>query len=246
MRQAEFARALLNPEAALPDGLCGPDGLPDPRRFQVYRNNVAASLSRALEAAFPVLRQLVGAEFFAALALAFQQKHPPRQRQLMLYGAEMPAFLADFAPVAHLGYLPDIARLEQAIRESYHSADSHPLPAERLATLTEAELLSARISLQPAMRLLASDWPVLSIWLAHSGNGPAPVMRPEEVAILRPVFDPVPCLLPKGGATFLRRLQQGQSLGAALEEVPEGFDLSAMLSILLQHNALTEITPCTA
>jgi len=115
MRQSEFAAALLDPGAAVPAGVVDPWGAPAPKRFSVYRNNVASSLVRALEAAFPTVRKLVGDEFFAAMAGAFCLDHPPRSRMLMLYGDALPGWLESFPPVAHLGYLPDVARLDQAM-----------------------------------------------------------------------------------------------------------------------------------
>lgn len=242
MSQHSFAHALMTPDAPLPIGVVGPDGLPDAKRFGVYRNNVAASLTRALEAAFPVVQRLVGAEFFLGMALAFLRAHPPRHRQLMLYGAEFPAFLESFAPVAQLGYLPDVARLEQALRESYHAADSVALPPETLGRLGEAALLAARISLAPSARILASDWPIHAIWQANTAGGPPPRMGEQEVAVLRSGFDPAPHLLPAGGAGFLRALQAGDSLGVALADVPEGFDLTAILGLLLQTGAITGVT----
>ncbi|MCB1766205.1 MAG: putative DNA-binding domain-containing protein, partial [Candidatus Competibacteraceae bacterium] len=39
------------------------------RRLAVYRNNVRQALLSVLEAAFPVVRQLIGAECFTATAL---------------------------------------------------------------------------------------------------------------------------------------------------------------------------------
>lgn len=243
MTQSAFTQALLDPEAAIPQGVVGPDGLPDAKRFSVYRNNVASSLTRALEAAFPVVRKLVGDEFFGAMAVVYLRAHPPRQRQLMLYGEDFPAFLAQFPPVAHLGYLPDVARLEQALRISYHAADSTPVPPEALTRLSESELLQCKLHLAPSLRLVRSVWPIHAIWLANTKGGPAPKMQAEDVVILRPEFDPEPHRLPAGGAAFLTSLQAGSPLIAALAETGEGFDLAAVLALLLQGNALTQVSP---
>ncbi len=241
MTMQSFAQALLNPEAALPIGVVGPDGLADAKRFDVYRNNVAASLTRALEAAFPVVRQLVGEAFFGAMAVVFLRANPPRDRRIMLYGAEFPAFLAQFPPVSHLGYLPDIARLEQALRESYHAADSTSVAPESLTSLTDTDLLQARFRLAPTVRVLRSNWPIHAIWQANAKGGPAPVMRAEDIVVLRPDYDPMPYLLPPDGAAFLLALQAGKPLSAALSETAEVFDLSAMLGLLLQGRALIEV-----
>jgi hypothetical protein len=60
MRQSDFVTALLDPTAELPAGMIEPKGRPAAKRLDVYRNNVAASLSEALEIGFPVLVKLLG------------------------------------------------------------------------------------------------------------------------------------------------------------------------------------------
>ena len=75
---------------------------------------------------------------------------------MMLYGDAFADFLARFPPVANLGYLPDVARLEQALRESYHPADSDPIATGMLATMPKATLLLSRLRFAPALRLIRS------------------------------------------------------------------------------------------
>ncbi|MGL4280159.1 MAG: DNA-binding domain-containing protein, partial [Albidovulum sp.] len=152
MTQSDFHAALLDPERPAPHGLTDPEGRPAGRRFDVYRNNVAVSLTEALRQAFPVVRKLVGEAFFTAMAREHARRFPPRSPLLMFYGEDMPGFLAGFPPVAHLGYLPDIARLELALRQSYHAADAKPLAVETLQSLAPEAFLAARIRLAPALR----------------------------------------------------------------------------------------------
>jgi hypothetical protein len=68
MTEAVFRAALFDPAAPVPAGLTGPDGRPAGARFDVYRNNVVAGLTAALETGFPTVRALVGEVFFAAMA----------------------------------------------------------------------------------------------------------------------------------------------------------------------------------
>jgi hypothetical protein len=234
MSQRAFAAALLDPEAEVPAGVLDPEGRPAPKRFSVYRNNVASSLTRALEAAFPTVKKLVGDEFFAAMAGVFLRAHPPRSRMLMLYGEGMPEFLEAFPPVQHLSYLPDVARVDQAMRESYHAADSQRLIGEDVARL--------RLQLAPSLRLVRSRWPVVSIWAANHEGGPSPQPKAEDALILRPEFDPRPQALPLGGATFIAGLQQGQRLGEALEASGGALDLPAVLALMIQGRAITGVS----
>ena len=67
----DFAQALLAPEAPSPTCTRDPRGGAAGVRFDVYRNNVTVSLIEAMEAAFPVVAQLVGKAFFTAMAREF-------------------------------------------------------------------------------------------------------------------------------------------------------------------------------
>ncbi len=236
--QTAFAAALLDPDSAVPEGLVDPMGRPASKRFSVYRNNVASSLTRALEAAFPNVRKLVGEEFFAAMAGVFLRAHPPRSRIMMLYGDEFPGFLDAFPPVASLAYLPDVARLDQAMRESYHAANAVPLTEVEFHRLLDSDIYGLRLRFAPSVRLVRSRWPVVSIWLAHSEGEPVPAPGDESALILRPEFDPRPYLLPSGGGAFVAGLLDGKTLGASVEAAGSALDLSAILSLLIAGRAI--------
>lgn len=242
MSQSRFRQALLDPAQPAPPDLAGPGGGPVARRFDIYRNNVTASLTEALRQSFPVVRALVGEDFFTAMAIAHLRAHPPASPLLMIYGQDMAAFLAGFAPVQHLGYLPDVARLELALRHAYHAADADPVDPARLQALSPESFLAARLRLAPAVAVLRSDWPVLSIWRAHQRGGQPPAERQaEDILITRPALDPEPQLLPQGAAGFITALQQGAPVGAAMDKAGP-FDLTATLSLLLQGGAITDLT----
>lgn len=241
MSQSQFAAAVLDPRAPVPPGIVGPDGQAAPKRFNVYRNNVALSLTRALEASFPTVRKLVGEAFFAALAGEFLRAHPPRSRMLMLYGEEMPAFLARFQPVAHLGYLPDVAQLDQAMRESYHAADSRPLSEPEFQRLVGADIAGLRLHLAPSLRLVRSGWPVVSIWEANHEGGANPRAVAEDALILRPEFDPRPWRLPVGGGAFVAGLIDGRTLGDCVDRAGPDLDLAAILGVMISGKAITGV-----
>ena len=243
MTQDGFRAALLNPDLPVPPGLIDAQGRPAGSRFTVYRNNVASSLTENLEKGFPVLQKLLGKEYFKAMAGVFLRENPPTTRIMMLYGAAMPAFLEAFPPLAHLPYLPDIARLEQSLREAYHAADATPVSPDRLAALTPEEFMAARLQFAPAMRVVSSAYPVFSIWRANiEESAPTPVMQAEAALILRPEFDPAPHPLPLAGAGFITALQSGDCVGEALEKAGEGFDISATLALLIQGGAIKELS----
>ena len=147
---SNFSKALLDPSVPTPMGLVDPQGRPAGKRFQVYRNNVVVGLIDALRDSFPVIVKLLGDDNFNAIAGVFVRAHPPKSPLMMFYGDAFADFLAGFEPLAHLGYLPDVARLEQALRRAYHAADCPVFDPALLQHLTPDQLMAAQI--QPSFR----------------------------------------------------------------------------------------------
>lgn len=240
---AEFLPALRDGAAAVPAGLTDGAGHPAGRRFAVYRNNVAVSLTDAMETGFPCLFRLLGAENFRPLARMFIDRTLPATPLMMHYGAGFAAFLAEFEALRRYPYLPDVARLELALRDSYHAADAVPLDAARLAA---ADLDALRLSFAPAVRLIPSDWPLHAIWFHNMADGPAPdpVAGPEHVLITRPAFDPVPHPLSPAEGRFIASLLTDAPLGVAFQTaqlLDPDFDPTRALTLLVTEAALTDM-----
>ncbi len=239
MDQSTFATALLDPAAPVPPGLTDPLGRPAGKRFNVYRNNVTASLVDALETGFPVLRKLLGEKSFQTLALMAARHDPPRSRQLSHYGAALPDLIGRLPALSAYPYLSDMARLELALRESYHAADHDPLDTDGLSP---DALMDLTPCLAPSTRIIASPHPILSIWRRNSeAEAPKPTPRAETVLIARPAFDPVPHLLPAGGVPFAEALTGHTPMALALEraiEAAPGLDVTALLTVFLTSGAL--------
>jgi hypothetical protein len=243
MSQTSFRKALLDPEAAVPPGMTDPQGRPAGRRFDVYRNNVAFGLSDALANYFPVTRELVGEEFFRAMCTAFLRRHPPATPVLIRYGAELPGFIAGFDPARSVPYLPDVARLELALRDAYHAADAAPLPPDRFAELSPDDFGRAGFTFAPAVRTLRSDWPVHAIWAAHRRQGPLPSARTaQDVVILRPGYDPEPHLLSPGAVDVIEALMAGRCVADAYDKARPETDIPATLGLLIGQGAITGLT----
>ncbi|GGO51328.1 Putative DNA-binding domain-containing protein [Roseovarius pacificus] len=247
LTQTRFHDALLTGAQLAPDGLSDGQGRPAGRRFDVYRNNVAVSLTEALEQGFPAVRNLIGPDRFKSMAGRFLRQHPPETPMIMHYGAAFPAFLEAAEPLAHIGYLGDVARLEQAQREAYHAADATPVDAAALSALPPDDLVRSLVRFAPALRLIRSAWPVLAIWRYATEPGtPKPAAIAQDVLITRPDFDPELTDLPQGGASFVTALMNNSTLSAALDtalsDAPD-FDLQNMLGLLLQRQAIAAITP---
>lgn len=215
--QAAFAAALSDPLGPPPAGLTTARGLADPKRFAVYRNNVLAGLIGVLEQRFPVVRRLVGDDFFRGMARAFVAARLPGTPVMSEYGDALPAFIAAFEPAASVPYLADVARLEAAWTRAYHAADAEPLDVAALSRVGADALAGLRLLRHPAASLLRSDWPVGSIWAAHQSADVRPVghARRETVLVVRPDAGVAVHILPAADAAFAAALIQGEPLGTA-------------------------------
>jgi hypothetical protein len=250
MNAAQFARALLDPAQPFPGGLHAHNGSDPAVRFAVYRNNVVSSLIDALSEAFPVARQLVGNEFFTAMARVFIMRHPPRSPVLADWGDGFAAFVEDFEPAASVPYLADEARLERARVRAYHAADAAPLDGNELARQLSdrTTLAGSRVTFHPSAQIVESDFAIVSLWAAHQGHGDighVDPFAPEAALILREDEDAAVLRVPVSTGVFLRRLWQGDTLSRSAGEgavaaaaIGEPFDLAESLAVLIRHRAL--------
>ncbi|MCM2291180.1 DNA-binding domain-containing protein [Allorhizobium sp. BGMRC 0089] len=246
--QRDFATALNDREAPLPEGVVAWNDQAPIRRFAVYRNNVTAGLQKAVASRFPVAQKLVGEDFFAAMAHEFITRHPPRSPLLLHYGADFPAFAEHFPPAQSVPYLADVMRLENARIEAYHAEDRAPLDPSRLADVDPETLAELHFTLHPSARLLSSPYPIVTIWAMNSEeNGDASLedWTGESALVIRPQMQVEVMRLPPGGATFLQTLQHGAPLGAAVETAfanHAGFNLTANLTGALQSGVFTDFS----
>lgn len=240
--QTTFHDGLRNPSMPVPDGLSDGRKRPAGRRYGVYRNNVTVSLREALAEGFPAIVSLIGRENFDHVARTYLRQSPPTSPLMMHYGADMPGFLDGLEQLAHLPYLSDVARIDVAMRQSYHAADSTGIDPAELQALDEESLLKTRFRFAPSMILLRSQWPAGTVWHYTLRGGDKPQSTAQDVLVLRAEFDPEPFILGAGAADVLIALQDETPFGEALETAPDDFDLGALLNLLLSQNAIISLT----
>ena len=240
--ETNFHKGLLDPTVQAPEGLVNPDGSQANKRFDVYRNNIAVSLSDALESAFPVIRKLVGDQFFRAMAGVYLRRHLPTSPIMMFYGEMMPKFLRRFNPAQSLPYLSDITTFELAMRHPYHAANVSPIDATVPSALAPDKMMGAKLTLAPATTVIESQFPIYSIYRANTVLGaPKVAMQPESLVITRPAFDPIQHLISPASAACITALNKGHALGVAMSAAGHDLEMGATLGLLLSQNAVTSL-----
>lgn len=222
-------------------------GLGEQAAFAVYRNTVMKGCVDALQANFPTVDRLVGAEWFRAAAARYVAIAPPCDGRLLNYGDGFPSFLAGQLP-PDLAYIAEVAPFDTAWRACHAAADAPVLDPCALALLAPEALAATVLHIHPAARWIWCETaPAFALWQRHrppgDPAGPAIAWRGDGGLLTRP-GDSVQCR-PMDAAThsFLEACATAQSLGDAaeltLQHHPHA-DLAALLQQLLLAGAFTD------
>lgn len=250
--QSAFRSAVLGSDDPAPPEITSHSSPHPKRRFEVYRNNVAASLTSTIAARFPVVQRLVGEEFFQAMALYFVERAPPRSPVLIVYGEGFPSFLETFEPVADLPYLPDVARLEWLQTVAFHAADAKPLTPGDFEALALDRIGDRtgemRFALHPSIGLISSHCPIYSIWRTNTHDAEVVPITPdhgaEQVMVSRPDTVVEVAKLPPGAYDFIAALRDGATLAEAADRGGSSslvFNLQSVLAGVIRSGALVTV-----
>jgi hypothetical protein len=255
--QRRFGVALRDGDTAAIEPWIRAAGIEPARRIAIYRNNWRENFHTTLASAYPVLRCLVGDDYFRQMAHEFQELYPSHSGNLQHLGAPLPTFLERRFFGTQFAYFTDVARLEWAYQEILVAAEHAPLAVERLATVAESGWSDLGFTLHPAVRLVRSDYPVLSIWSAHQpgadGAEPAAIDKApieldaggENICLRRTDLEVEMRRLRRAEFAFLECLARGASLAVAAEEAiafDAGFDLAQALKRYVALAVLVDFT----
>jgi uncharacterized protein len=199
-----------------------------------------------LSQAYPVVRALVGEEFFSALARAYGMAQPSTDADLNRFGGQFAGFLDGFPHVADYPYLPDMARLEWLVHRTHYAPDA---PAASLAGLAPEDLDNTRARLHPACSLFASGWAVVPLWLAHqpecSVAFPQEMNVPSHAIVARPTWKTRLEAVDAASHAALSALAAGATLGSALDaafDADEDFDVAGAMQLWLDLAVLGSLS----
>lgn len=243
--QSRFVEILLDVPAALdtPDPAFAAElnagNIPVPERLRVYRNNIMGTVAGALAANYPMIEKLVGGEFLNPMTRSYVLAHPPKSGHLTLYGADFNAFIATYPPAKDLPYLPDMARLETAMAQSYNARDEYPLTIQDMAKIPEDKIADFPLKRREAAHIIKSPWPLDKIMaLCRGENGQDRLdIRSGGVCLLvhRPHLDVEIATISEPDYFFLHALETtalGESVAKTIESHPD-FNFQKTLSHLM-------------
>jgi hypothetical protein len=186
-----------------------------------------------------LFRKLLGETYFAGLAREFVQQNPPQSPLLFSYGDHFAEYLKQQVDLKDYPYLADVACLEQLWRQSYHEQDAASLSPEALAEFNSDEIAELRMTPHPALRLLASDYAVHSIFQMNRADDKkleVSLDQAEHVIITRPNYTVMLQSVSRTTYVFFEALKDNHTFGEAADvafAIDENFDLADCITKIL-------------
>lgn len=237
------------PAAAAAEALAFYAEDPGGRGLKAYQANGHFSAQNALQTAYPVVAQLLGAQSFSDLARALWHAHPPLRGDIGCWGAALGEFLSASGQCQDDPFVADVALAEWALHQCAGAPDAKA-DLSTLALLTNHEPEQLRLGLASGCAVLRSAWPLASILGAHLDGSPslqeAGAQLREEVAqdvvVWRSGYRPQFRQALAGEADCLQALLHGESLAAALDHAP-ALDFGQWLPMAVQSALVLAVFP---
>ena len=220
--------------------------------LKIYRNNLAMTALRSLSISYPVIHQMIGEQALYVLANRLIEIELPSTGDWADWGKGLSHVLEQSELHNEHPYLTDMAKLEWAFLLASRSGFAE-LDIESLALLKDDSLEAVEVTLQSSLMLIASDFPLYSLWRLHrsatqnrlpnrdelmhalnSGEGGyylvwESINGPKVVAITRDYFD------------WVAAVQSGSNIGQLLDTFPD-FNFSTWLSDSIMNGWLVGLS----
>lgn len=224
--QQAFLASALNKRA---EGSAVPyiKGLPQvsaQTRLSIYRGSVYGNLTEALASVYPVVKALVGEDFFDAAMARYIVMHPPVRWDLASYGKSLNAFLAELPALESLPFISDVAQLEWARHEALVARDQEATDLAELMACDGLDPGALVLSLLPGSALISSSYLIDRIWLGHQPGQAGELeelewQEPVELLVGRTGYEVNFCRLKPDEHSFLACFDEPTALEEALEKV---------------------------
>jgi hypothetical protein len=227
--QQAFARYLLHDDRMVTDAVESTAKLTAHERLSIYASGYRARLLEALGNDYPVLRDVLGEEIFAALGEAYIGARPSRSFTLRDFGATLAAFITQDAGLAERAALPErafaaeLASFERAFVEAFDATDAVPLPPERLAAVAADAWPQLRFVVHPSVQCCEIAFNTLPVWEAVKVGRPRPALQRLPIPVAALVWR-------QGLATVFRSLSTDEA--ALWQRLACGDDFAALCTAL--------------
>ncbi len=153
-----------------------PSGVSGQESIAIYRNNTLGSQYDALADFYPVIKKILGTQYFRQITRPFILQYPSKTENLNHYGQEFSSYLSNLIThrpeLQDYPYLPDLARLELAYHQCYFALNDDTFDFNGLSQLNNKQYAQLYFVLSHSLALIESNYPIDAIWLANQQEKP--------------------------------------------------------------------------
>jgi hypothetical protein len=241
--QKQFATQIYDPQNTEIERQINSSAIAKDIRVEIYRNNVFGNFSSVLGMVYPVIQKLVGDDFFEDLCVKYRNKYPSPSGNLDDYGQQFPKMIGTLKNQHKLAYLKDIANLEWKFHRAYFSRNVADFPIQKFQKLKEEELSEIKFKLHPSCVLIASQFPIFSIWESVESQRKLDLnqLLKESVLVERSRFDTNIQNLTEHEFLFLKNIKKGLNLYQIYEEISPNFadfDIGSLMNKFISNGVI--------
>jgi len=247
--QIAFSAALRSREAGALASFLVDHGIATENRLRIYRNNQRLAALATMQATYPVIERLGGADWFRHSVSQYQDMYPSRSGDRQYLGEKYPDFLRSaLAGTAHV-YFADVAALEWGYQCVLTAEEREPLDLAVLQAVAPQDHERLLFVPRPSLRLVESEFPIFAIWQANQSSvAEVPPIRldanPSRVLLIRRKDHVELRELSAGCSLLLQHWLAATPLGVAAAAVAArvvDFDLGLSLRELLSLETIADV-----
>lgn len=131
--------------------------------LEIHRQRRFAVLIRCLLGVYPLVKSLVGADFFQILTRSYIEHYPSRSGNLYEFGEYMSEFIAEFQPLKNMAYLIEVARFEWLCHTLLCAPNASASSADLRVIIENTDANKLSLCLHPAAQVRRFYYPILRI-----------------------------------------------------------------------------------
>ena len=170
-RMLETIRTSNSIDETLNSLIATPRGIGPQIRLDAYRDNIKGAHLSALDAAFPVCREVLGERYWRQLLTKEITAFGSGSADLNQYGDFLPALLEKaqqkHPELADFSYLHELAALEWQVHQARFAASEPTFDWHAFQTLDTSQQASIRLHLSNQLHVMRFEHPVDALWHAH-------------------------------------------------------------------------------
>ena len=150
-------------------------GIQPEMRLDAYRTNIKGAHLEALDAAYPVIREILGPRYWRQLLMQEIPAFGSQSPDLHEYGEFLPELLSraqeNRKELADFGYLGELAQLEWQIHLARFKAPDPDFDWAAFQALEPDRQMRVRFSLSHALHRMRFSQPIDALWHSHQADG---------------------------------------------------------------------------